>query len=297
MKRLVDDLLTLSALESDTTTRARHRSPSSRCCWRCRGREGALRRPAHDRARGRRCRRPSSATATARERIRQPRDNAIRYTPDGGTVTLGWQPTRTADGEFGVTDTGIGIAPEHIPRLTERFYRVDRSRSRATGGTGPRACHRQARAAAPSGRARRRERAGNGSTFTCWFRRGACAGRWIDRSRCGLARRRRGPLPVVERSAEQRLEVVAPDVLRRVPDHAVLRLGTGGQRIEMRRSKPSAARPFGIAVARISSITRPRGSRRRRRARAPRVSRTKAPRAVQVPSGSTARCSATPTDC
>ena len=37
---------------------------------------------------------------------------------------------------FAVTDSGIGIAPEHIPRLTERFYRVDRSRSRATGGTG-----------------------------------------------------------------------------------------------------------------------------------------------------------------
>jgi two-component system phosphate regulon sensor histidine kinase PhoR len=37
---------------------------------------------------------------------------------------------------FSVQDTGIGVAPEHIPRLTERFYRVDRSRSRATGGTG-----------------------------------------------------------------------------------------------------------------------------------------------------------------
>jgi two-component system phosphate regulon sensor histidine kinase PhoR len=62
--------------------------------------------------------------------------NAIRYTPEGGTITLGWQIDAEGRGEFSVTDTGIGIAPEHVPRLTERFYRVDRSRSRATGGTG-----------------------------------------------------------------------------------------------------------------------------------------------------------------
>jgi two-component system phosphate regulon sensor histidine kinase PhoR len=61
--------------------------------------------------------------------------NAIRYTPAGGTVTLAWR--EGADGaRFSVEDTGIGIEAEHIPRLTERFYRVDRSRSRETGGTG-----------------------------------------------------------------------------------------------------------------------------------------------------------------
>jgi two-component system, OmpR family, phosphate regulon sensor histidine kinase PhoR len=61
--------------------------------------------------------------------------NAIRYTPPGGTVTLAWR--EGPDGaRFSVEDTGIGIEPEHIPRLTERFYRVDRSRSRETGGTG-----------------------------------------------------------------------------------------------------------------------------------------------------------------
>jgi two-component system phosphate regulon sensor histidine kinase PhoR len=62
--------------------------------------------------------------------------NAIRYTPDGGTITLGWHIDGEGRGAFSVADTGIGIAPEHVPRLTERFYRVDRSRSRATGGTG-----------------------------------------------------------------------------------------------------------------------------------------------------------------
>jgi two-component system, OmpR family, phosphate regulon sensor histidine kinase PhoR len=61
--------------------------------------------------------------------------NAIRYTPAGGTVTLAWRESE--DGaRFSVEDTGIGIEAEHIPRLTERFYRVDRSRSRETGGTG-----------------------------------------------------------------------------------------------------------------------------------------------------------------
>jgi len=62
--------------------------------------------------------------------------NAVRYTPDGGRIALEWRIDAHGAGEFSVTDNGIGIAPEHIPRLTERFYRVDRSRSRATGGTG-----------------------------------------------------------------------------------------------------------------------------------------------------------------
>jgi two-component system, OmpR family, phosphate regulon sensor histidine kinase PhoR len=61
--------------------------------------------------------------------------NAVRYTPDGGEVTIGWK-LLGAEAVFSVRDTGIGIEPRHIPRLTERFYRVDRSRSRETGGTG-----------------------------------------------------------------------------------------------------------------------------------------------------------------
>ena len=61
--------------------------------------------------------------------------NAVRYTPAGGTITLRWR--REGEGAaFEVQDTGIGIPPEHLPRLTERFYRVDRGRSRETGGTG-----------------------------------------------------------------------------------------------------------------------------------------------------------------
>ncbi|QWE13481.1 phosphate regulon sensor histidine kinase PhoR [Polynucleobacter sp. AP-Titi-500A-B4] len=62
--------------------------------------------------------------------------NAIRYTPDVGSVEVKWQMNSNGQGEFSVTDTGPGIASEHLSRLTERFYRVDRSRSRDTGGTG-----------------------------------------------------------------------------------------------------------------------------------------------------------------
>jgi two-component system phosphate regulon sensor histidine kinase PhoR len=61
--------------------------------------------------------------------------NAIRYTPPGGAILLRWFE-RADQLVFAVQDSGIGIAPQHIPRLTERFYRVDRSRSRETGGTG-----------------------------------------------------------------------------------------------------------------------------------------------------------------
>ena len=62
--------------------------------------------------------------------------NAIRYTPAGGTIRLTWSINPENCPEFSVEDTGPGIEPQHLPRLTERFYRVDRSRSRETGGTG-----------------------------------------------------------------------------------------------------------------------------------------------------------------
>ena len=62
--------------------------------------------------------------------------NAIRYTPDVGLIDVDWSVNEQGQGEFSVTDTGPGIASEHLSRLTERFYRVDRSRSRDTGGTG-----------------------------------------------------------------------------------------------------------------------------------------------------------------
>ena len=63
-------------------------------------------------------------------------NNAVRYTPAGGSISALWVMLPDQRVQFSVADTGPGIASEHIPRLTERFYRVDRSRSRESGGTG-----------------------------------------------------------------------------------------------------------------------------------------------------------------
>jgi two-component system, OmpR family, phosphate regulon sensor histidine kinase PhoR len=62
--------------------------------------------------------------------------NAVRYTPTGGRVDVSFTLRSDGAGEVDVRDTGIGISRDHLPRLTERFYRVDGSRSRDTGGTG-----------------------------------------------------------------------------------------------------------------------------------------------------------------
>ena len=61
--------------------------------------------------------------------------NAVRYTPERGHIDIKWQNTISGP-QFSVKDSGIGIRPEHLVRLTERFYRVDKSRSRETQGTG-----------------------------------------------------------------------------------------------------------------------------------------------------------------
>lgn len=62
--------------------------------------------------------------------------NAVRYTPAGGAIDIGWTIREDGSGEVEVRDSGIGIGKEHLARVTERFYRVDGSRSRDTGGTG-----------------------------------------------------------------------------------------------------------------------------------------------------------------
>jgi two-component system phosphate regulon sensor histidine kinase PhoR len=63
-------------------------------------------------------------------------DNAAKYTPAGGVVRICWRIDEHGNARFEVHDTGPGIAPEHLPRLTERFYRVDSGRARSAGGAG-----------------------------------------------------------------------------------------------------------------------------------------------------------------
>jgi anti-sigma regulatory factor (Ser/Thr protein kinase) len=135
MLNLVDDLLTLSRLEDET------QAP--------REEEFDVRDLIYDvSAEGRRlsagrhsitCEVVPAFLKGSREELRSAFSNlvsnAVRYTPEGGRILLHWE-MREGKGVFSVEDSGIGIPEEHIPRLTERFYRVDRGRSRESGGTG-----------------------------------------------------------------------------------------------------------------------------------------------------------------
>ncbi|HWQ12923.1 MAG TPA: ATP-binding protein [Roseiflexaceae bacterium] len=95
-------------------------------------------------------------------------DNAIRYTPAGGQVTLGvmCQPGRVG---VRVADSGPGIAPEHLPHLFDRFYRVDAGRSRGQGGSGLGLAIAQRIAQAHGGAITVESAVGVGSTFTVWL--------------------------------------------------------------------------------------------------------------------------------
>ena len=92
--------------------------------------------------------------------------NAIRYTPAHKAIDIGWRLLPEGGAQFRVHDAGPGIAPEHIPRLTERFYRVDRSRSRETGGTGLGLAIVKHVAQRHGGQLRIVSTVGSGSTFT-----------------------------------------------------------------------------------------------------------------------------------
>jgi two-component system phosphate regulon sensor histidine kinase PhoR len=140
MQTLVSDLLTLSRLEGSPLPGNSEWTPASQLLAQCeeeaRGVQQALGKqltlrivPApHVLLAGS----PSEYTSAFSNLV----SNAVRYTPAGGSVEVRAELLASGGFQFSVRDTGPGIAPEHLPRLTERFYRVDRSRSRETGGTG-----------------------------------------------------------------------------------------------------------------------------------------------------------------
>jgi two-component system phosphate regulon sensor histidine kinase PhoR len=95
-------------------------------------------------------------------------ENAAKYTPADGTVTMRWWRDEQG-GHVAVSDTGIGIAAAHIPRLTERFYRVDPGRSRASGGSGLGLAIVKHVLQRHSARLQIESEEGKGSTFSCHF--------------------------------------------------------------------------------------------------------------------------------
>jgi two-component system phosphate regulon sensor histidine kinase PhoR len=136
MQRIIDDLLTLSTLESAPEPPRDERVDIELLLSRIHSEAGALsggrQRITLDAEPGFDLLGAESEIASAFGNLAS---NAVRYTPQGGEVRLIWRGSQKG-AEFIVEDTGVGIEAEHIPRLTERFYRVDRGRSRETGGTG-----------------------------------------------------------------------------------------------------------------------------------------------------------------
>jgi two-component system phosphate regulon sensor histidine kinase PhoR len=137
MQRLIDDLLTLSALETGAP-------PPLEEVVDMRGLLAEVREEVVSLSAGRHDIRledsgPASLRGSAtelRSALGNLASNAVRYTPPGGSIVLAWHALPDGMAEYAVTDSGIGIESQHIPRLTERFYRVDRGRSRESGGTG-----------------------------------------------------------------------------------------------------------------------------------------------------------------
>jgi two-component system phosphate regulon sensor histidine kinase PhoR len=168
MNRLVEDLLMLSRLEAEETPLAEEDVDVPALVAEIEAEARALSGGRHEISR-----------ATDPIRVRGSRDelrsafgnlvsNAIRYTPSGGRIALAWRAHD--DGAiFEVKDSGIGVAAEHLPRLTERFYRVDRSRSRETGGTGLGLAIVKHVLMRHQGRLLVESEVGRGSTFTAWL--------------------------------------------------------------------------------------------------------------------------------
>jgi len=170
MQHLVDDLLDLSRIESGRWVPAVEPvavAGAAREAWAALGD-----RAAHGAELGIEIA-PDAPTVDAdpdavRQVLTNLLENSLRYTPSGGRITC-W--TRAEDGGvmLGVSDTGQGIASEHLPRIFERFYRADASRSREEGGTGLGLAIVKHLVEAHGGRVAAESERGRGTTVFCWF--------------------------------------------------------------------------------------------------------------------------------
>ena len=171
MQRLVDDLLDLSRIESGRWQPNRAEvsiDAAARESWTAlAGRSDAQRVQFDTRIA------PDAATVCAdldalRQVLTNLLDNSLRHTPPGGHVAC--HSRRDGDGvAVSIVDDGVGITPDHLPRIFERFYRADASRSRDEGGTGLGLAIVKHLVEAHGGRVYAESELGRGTTVTCWF--------------------------------------------------------------------------------------------------------------------------------
>lgn len=139
MQHLIDDLLTLSALETGSPPPAEERVPLVELMAEVVDEARVLSNGRHEIVVAA-APAPGGCLLGSRKELRSAfanlLSNAVRYTPERGSIRVSWLAESDGGGVFSVADSGIGIASQHLPRLTERFYRVDRGRSTETGGTG-----------------------------------------------------------------------------------------------------------------------------------------------------------------
>jgi two-component system phosphate regulon sensor histidine kinase PhoR len=135
MQRLIEDMLTLSRLESDEFPLRRERVDVAALVESVAAEARALSGGRHAITVDVDGPDVMGSMEELRSAFANLASNAVRYSPQGGMIALSWRRGQD-DLQFAVTDCGIGIDPQHISRLTERFYRVDKSRSRETQGTG-----------------------------------------------------------------------------------------------------------------------------------------------------------------
>lgn len=165
MQRLIEDMLTLSRLESDEFPLRRERVDITALVESVAAEARALSGGRHEITVAVDGPDVMGSVEELRSAFANLASNAVRYSPEGGRIELSWKRGED-DLQFSVKDSGIGIDPQHISRLTERFYRVDKSRSRETQGTGLGLAIVKHVLLRHGGRVKICSKPGEGSTFT-----------------------------------------------------------------------------------------------------------------------------------